>query len=113
MKAVQMQMDFGELAYGRFDKGNHAFVAKWLSESPAGEIRLMESICERENMRKALHRVEQNRGAPGVDGMKTTQLRGYRNLLHVMAIQRCFRSELERVVSSSLGVRSAACCSCV
>jgi RNA-directed DNA polymerase len=77
MKAVQMQMDFGDLAYGRFDKGNHDFVAKWLSESPAGEIRLMESICERENMRKALHRVEQNRGAPGVDGMKTTQLRGY------------------------------------
>ena len=37
----------------------------------------MESICERENMRKALHRVEQNRGAPGVDGMKTTQLRAY------------------------------------
>jgi hypothetical protein len=77
MKVVQMQMDLGELAQGRFDKGNHAFVAKWLSESPAGEIRLMESVCERENMRKALHRVERNKGAPGVDGMKTTQLRGY------------------------------------
>ena len=37
----------------------------------------MESVCERENMRKALRRVERNGGAPGVDGMKTTQLRGY------------------------------------
>lgn len=37
----------------------------------------MESVCERENMRKALKRVERNGGAPGVDGMKTTQLRGY------------------------------------
>jgi len=77
MSAWQMQMDLGELAQGRFDKGNPAFIAKRLAESPTGEIRLMESICERENMRKALHRVEQNGGAPGVDGMKTTQLRGY------------------------------------
>ena len=37
----------------------------------------MEMICERENMLKALKRVESNKGAPGVDGMKTTQLRGY------------------------------------
>ena len=28
-------------------------------------------------MSKALRRVERNKGAPGVDGMKTTQLRGY------------------------------------
>ena len=77
MKAWQLQMDFGELAKGRPDKGDPAFVAKGLAESPTGEIRLMESVCERENMRKALRRVEQNGGAPGVDGMKTTQLRGY------------------------------------
>ena len=77
MNAGQLQMDLGALAKGRFDKENHAFIAKRLAESPAGEIRLMESVCERENMRKALHRVEQNGGAPGVDGMKTTQLRGY------------------------------------
>jgi RNA-directed DNA polymerase len=77
MKAWQMQMDLGDLAGGRFDKEHHAFIAKRLAESPAGEVRLMESVCERENMRKALHRVEQNGGAPGVDGMKTTQLRGY------------------------------------
>jgi len=77
MIAMQLRMDLGELAKGRIDRGNHAFIAKRLTESPAGEIRLMESVCERENMRKALRRVEQNGGAPGVDGMKTTQLRGY------------------------------------
>jgi len=53
------------------------FIATRLAESPTGDIRLMESICERENMRKALRRVEKNKGAPGIDGMKTTQLRGY------------------------------------
>lgn len=77
MKAKQLQMDFGKLAQGQSDKGHHDFIAKRLAESPTGEVRLMESICERENMRKALHRVEQNGGAPGVDGMKTAQLGGY------------------------------------
>jgi len=77
MDAWQLQMDLGELAKGRLPKGDPAFVAQRLAEGPAGEIRLMESICERENLKKALSRVEANGGAPGVDGMKTTQLRGY------------------------------------
>jgi RNA-directed DNA polymerase len=37
----------------------------------------MESICERHNTIEALRRVERNKGAPGVDGMKTTELRGF------------------------------------
>jgi RNA-directed DNA polymerase len=76
MKTVQLHLDLGE--------GEHTpelssvdFIAVRLTESPTGDIRLMESICERENMRKALRRVEKNKGAPGVDGMKTTELRGY------------------------------------
>lgn len=77
MKAKQLSMDFGEPVTNRPDTARHAFIAKRLAESPAGEIRLMESICERGNMRKAQQRVEQNKGAPGVDGMKTTQLAGY------------------------------------
>jgi RNA-directed DNA polymerase len=71
------EMELGDLPKGRFDKTPQEFIAKRLAESPTGTIRLMESVCERENMRKALHRVEKNKGAPGVDGMKTTQLRGY------------------------------------
>jgi len=37
----------------------------------------MEMICERKNMLKAYKRVVSNKGAPGVDGMRTTQLHGY------------------------------------
>lgn len=76
MKAVQMHMELGSMEYNP-DSSAAVFVATRLSESPTGDIRLMESICEKENMRKALRRVEKNKGAPGVDGMKTTQLRGY------------------------------------
>jgi RNA-directed DNA polymerase len=71
------EMELGELSKGRFDKVSREFIAKRLAESPTGTIRLMESVCERENMRRALRRVEKNDGAPGVDGMKASQLRGY------------------------------------
>ena len=36
---------------------------------------LMEAVVERSNMKEALERVEKNAGAPGVDGMPTTELR--------------------------------------
>ena len=77
MKAMQMQWEFGGMAKGRPDRTRDEFIAARLSNRPTGEDRLMEMICERENMLKALKRVESNKGAPGVDGMKTTQLRGY------------------------------------
>jgi len=77
MKAMQMQMELGKGATGPRDRGRDEFIAARLAESPTGEDRLMEAICERENRREALKRVEQNKGAPGVDGMKTGQLRGY------------------------------------
>lgn len=79
MNAMQMHMEFDGLTNGRFDRTSDEFIATRLSESPTGEDRLMEMICERENTLKALKRVESNKGAPGVDGMKTTQLRGYLN----------------------------------
>ena len=39
--------------------------------------RLMEEICEDENLRSALKRVRTNKGAPGVDGMKVQELPCY------------------------------------
>ena len=36
MNVWQVQMELGELAKGRLDKGNHTFIAKRLAESPAG-----------------------------------------------------------------------------
>ena len=77
MNAMQMQWEFGGMAKGRPVRTRNEFIAARLSNSPTGEDRLMEMICERENMLKALKQVESNKGAPGVDGMKSTQLRGY------------------------------------
>jgi len=71
MKAMQMQLDLEGEADGHPDKARDEFIAARPAEGPAGEDRLMETICGRENMLEALKRVEGNKGAPGVDGMKT------------------------------------------
>jgi RNA-directed DNA polymerase len=39
--------------------------------------KIMEAVVERENMVQALKRVKANKGAPGMDGMPVTELRGY------------------------------------
>ena len=44
------------------------------SENPASTNRLMEEVCERENLTKALKRVQANKGSPGVDGMTVQRL---------------------------------------
>jgi len=64
-----------EVAATRRDTTSNAYIAKALMEDSTGKAKLMESICERENRREALKRVEANDGAPGVDGMKCHQLR--------------------------------------
>src|SRR4030095_7079479 len=46
-------------------------------ESPASTNRLMEEVCERENLKEALRRVKANKGSPGVDGMTVDGLTGY------------------------------------
>jgi RNA-directed DNA polymerase len=46
-------------------------------ESPACCEQLMEEVCQRDNLRRALKRVRQNRGSPGVDGMTTAALPDY------------------------------------
>jgi RNA-directed DNA polymerase len=52
-------------------------IAAYLTETPAGKDRLMEIICERQNLRRALQRVRANQGAPGIDGMTVDQLTSY------------------------------------
>jgi RNA-directed DNA polymerase len=42
-----------------------------------GTTQLMEAVVERSNMIAALHRVESNKGAAGVDGMTVADLRAY------------------------------------
>jgi len=47
------------------------------TESPTSSDRLMESICDPANLAKAMAKVIANGGAPGVDGMRVTQLGKY------------------------------------
>ena len=64
----QRELNLGKVEHHR-DRSSEAFIAERLAESPTGQVRLMESICERQNMNRALKRVRGNKGAPGIDGM--------------------------------------------
>ena len=46
-------------------------------ESPASTDRLMEEVCERDNLKEALRRVKANKGSAGVDGMTIGDLTDY------------------------------------
>jgi RNA-directed DNA polymerase len=46
-------------------------------ESPASTNGLMEEVCERENLKKALRRVKANKGSAGVDGMTVGGITDY------------------------------------
>src|SRR5207248_8780903 len=61
----------------RHAEGTETLAAGSISESQAGNERLMEVMLERENLKPALKRVEENQGAGGVDGMRVEELRGY------------------------------------
>jgi RNA-directed DNA polymerase len=47
------------------------------TESPATAERLMEEVCGRENLKRALKRVRANKGSPGADGMTVEELPAY------------------------------------
>jgi len=59
------------------EEGTETLVAKGKSESLAGTERLMEEVCEFENVKQALQRVKANKGSPGVDGMTVDELPDY------------------------------------
>src|SRR5215467_11641823 len=47
------------------------------TERPASTNRLMEEVCERENLKTALQQVKANKGSPGVDGMTVGGIKDY------------------------------------
>ena len=59
------------------EEGTVLPVADPCTESPTSSDRLMESICDPENLDIAMAKVIANGGAPGVDGMRVTQLEKY------------------------------------
>jgi len=58
-------------------EGTESRAAKHVSESPASTEHLIEEVCQRENLKKALQRVRTNKGSPGVDGMTVAALPDY------------------------------------
>ena len=71
----QLELNLGPEADTSRDHSSEEFIATHLSESPTGQVRLMESICERNNMKRAIRRVVKNKGAPGIDGMTVRQVK--------------------------------------
>jgi len=73
----QLELNLGPVAEMPPSYRFEEFIASHLSESPTGQVRLMESILERNNMKRAIKRVIKNKGAPGVDGMTVRKIKRY------------------------------------
>jgi RNA-directed DNA polymerase len=58
-------------------QGTEPLVAKRTPESPAEEERLIEEVCDRENLKIAWKRVRGNKGSPGVDGLTIDETAEY------------------------------------
>jgi RNA-directed DNA polymerase len=58
-------------------EGTESLTAKRAYESPALAEQVMEEVCDRENLKRALRRVKSNKGSPGIDGMTVGELPGY------------------------------------
>src|SRR5882724_1157063 len=78
---IQMQLDFsstltGEAREAEREETESSGVTNG-TENPASTNRLMEEVCERENLKAALKQVKANQGSPGVDGMTVVGIQDY------------------------------------
>lgn len=78
---IQMELAFAEGGRGEAPRpageGTEPPTAKHDTERPASTEWLMEEVVEQDNLEKALKRVRANKGKPGVDGMRVSELPGY------------------------------------
>src|SRR5260370_34750454 len=78
---IQMQLDFSSALTGEAREagreGTESSGAMNGTENPASTNRLMEEVCERENLKAALQRVKGNQGSPGADGMTVIRIKDY------------------------------------
>ena len=78
---IQMELDFSSKPVGEARESRREVTESRPTvnepESPASTNRLMEEVCERENLIEALRRVKANKGSAGVDGMTVGALTDY------------------------------------
>src|SRR5215831_2326175 len=78
---IQTELDFSSALTGEAREagreGPEASGATSGTENPASTNRLMEAVCERENLKAALQQVRANKGSPGVDGMTVVGVKDY------------------------------------
>src|ERR1700736_6051656 len=78
---IQMELDFSSAltgaARGAAGEETESLMATNEPENPARTNRLMEEVCERENLKEALRQVKGNKGSAGVDGITVGQLTDY------------------------------------
>src|SRR5882672_866381 len=78
---IQMELDFSSTLTGEAREAGREETkssgATSGTENPANTNRLMEEVCERENLKAALRRVKANKGSPGVDGMTVIGIKDY------------------------------------
>src|SRR5499433_3217720 len=78
---LQLELDFSSAltgaARGVAGEETESSAATSGTESPARTNRLMEEVCERENLKEALRQVKGNNGSAGVDGITVNQLTDY------------------------------------
>src|ERR1035441_7135081 len=78
---IQMELDFSSAPTGEAREAGReeteASGATSGNQNPASTDRLMEAVCERENLKAALRQVKANKGSPGVDGMTVGGIKDY------------------------------------
>jgi RNA-directed DNA polymerase len=78
---IQLELDFSPSSAGEAREAGREETETLLVahdvESPAQTNRLMEEVCERDNLKEALRRVKANKGSAGIDRMTVDQLDDY------------------------------------
>ena len=78
---IQIELDFSSALTGEAREAGREETessgAANGTENPASTNRLMEAVCERENLKAALRQVKANKGSPGVDGMTVGGIKDY------------------------------------
>ena len=78
---IQLELDFSSMrsgeACGTGREETESLSTAHDTESPATTNRLMEEVCERDNLKEALRQVKANKGSAGIDRMTVGQLPDY------------------------------------